>query len=133
MPRLLHPEQLRRPWAVWWAVLLAVWFATGPTLSQELAFASGDPRFEICTAQGARALAPDRTQSGQSSNGQESTPALSHCPWCLHAADRLAPAPTPCVYPVMASGERQDGPAWRTWFHTDNTRFWTPPRGPPAA
>ena len=133
MPRALHPEHLRRPWAVWWAVLLAVWFATAPTLSHGLAFASGDSGFEICTVQGAKRIAPAGPASGDSSNGQESTASPAHCPFCLHTADRLAPPPAHFAYLLMATGPQQEMAVWQAFFYADHPRFWNPPRGPPAA
>jgi hypothetical protein len=132
MARTLHTEQLRRPWAVWWAVLLAVLFAMAPTLSHGLAFASGDSGFEICTAQGAKRIAPDGAISGDSSNGQESTAALSHCPFCLHTADRLAPPPHHLAYLFVVMGGQQERTVWQAFFYADNTLFWAAPRGPPA-
>jgi hypothetical protein len=130
MARALHPDQLRRPWAVWLAVLLAVLFATAPTLSHALAFASGDSRYEICTAQGPRAVAPDSTNAGDSSNGQESSP--THCPFCLHPTDRLAPPPHHFAYLLMVTGGQQEMAVWQAFFYADNTLFWTPARGPPG-
>jgi hypothetical protein len=113
-------------------VLLAVWFAASPTLSHAQAFASGDSGFEICTAQGAKRIASDGDTSGDSSNGQESTAAVSHCPFCLHTTDRLAPPPHHFAYLLMATGGQQEMAVWQAFFYADNTRFWTTPRGPPG-
>ena len=58
----LRTEQLRRPWAVWWTVLVAVLFALAPTLTHALAFAGvgSAERIEICTTQGPKTVAPDK-------------------------------------------------------------------------
>jgi hypothetical protein len=133
MKRALVTENLRRPLAVWWTVLVAVFFAMAPTLTHALSAVAGDAiGLEICTAQGARALAPDTIHALDSSTGQEPAHALSHCPFCLHSADRFAPPPSPLPYLVTVQGGQQEIAPWPVFLYTDNTPLWAPPRGPPA-
>jgi hypothetical protein len=133
MTRPLHPEHLRRPWAVWWALLLAVLFATAPTLSHALAFASSDSSYAICTAQGPRAVAADSSDSGDSPSGQESAPTLQHCPFCLHPTGRIAPPPSLLPYLLKAAGGQQEVPVWQAFFFRRIHARWLEPRGPPSA
>jgi hypothetical protein len=133
MARPLHPAHLCRPWVVWWAVLLAVLFATAPTLSHALAFASGDSRFAICTAQGPWTVAADSTDSGDSPSGQESAATLQHCPFCLHPTDRIAPPPSLLPYLMMVAGGQQEVPVWQAFFFRHIHARWLEPRGPPTA
>ena len=133
MTRALATEKLRRPLAVWWTVLVAVLFAIAPTLTHALSFAVGDnTRLEICTAQGARTLAPDTTPAVDSSTGQEPTTSIGHCPFCLHQADRLAPPPSPLPSLLTAQGGQQEIADWQVFLYTDTPPLWAPPRGPPA-
>ena len=133
MTRALATEKLRRPLAVWWTVLVAVLFATLPTLTHALSFVHGDSlRIEICTAQGSKAVAPDTTHAVDSSAGQESTPSIQHCPFCLHQADRLAPAPYPQSSLFRTQGGQQEIADWQVFLYIDNTPLWAPPRGPPV-
>jgi Protein of unknown function (DUF2946) len=128
-------EQLRRPWAVWWTLCVAIFFATAPTLSHAVSFAryGGSGGIEICTAQGPKTVAPDSDHSTDaSSTGQESASPVNHCPFCLHQADRLAPPPTAMRNPHGVQGGPQELPVWQALFYADNTAFWAPPRGPPS-
>ncbi len=132
MARALHPDHLRRPWAVWCAVLLAVLFAMAPTLTHALADTGTGSSLEICTAQGTRTLAPDNPYSADSSTGQESEAPFQHCPFCLHQADRLAPPLSPLPYLFAAQSGPQVIPAWQVFFFSDSSSLWAPARGPPA-
>ena len=129
----LRTEQLRRPWAVWWSVLVAVLFALAPTLTHALAFVSvdGAERIEICTTQGPKTVAPDRAHAVDSPTGQDSTPTQNHCPFCLHQADRYAPPPHLLPYLPTVQGGQQEMPDWQAFFYFDKTPLWAPPRGPP--
>ena len=131
----LSTEQLRRPWAVWWAVLVAVLFALAPTLTHALAFAGVGRAeiIEICTTQGPKAVAPDKVHEVVSSTGQDSTSMQSHCPFCLHQADRSAPPPHQMSYLQGVQGGQQEIAVWQAFFYLDKTPLWAPPRGPPVA
>jgi hypothetical protein len=56
MTLTLHRTPLRRPWAVWLAVLVVVLGALAPTLTHALMLATGQVSqgVEICTSQGPR-------------------------------------------------------------------------------
>lgn len=134
MTRQLHTETLRRPWAAWWTVLVAVLFAMMPTLNHALASAGvmGANRIEICTAQGPKSVAQDNVHTVDSSNEQDSTLAQPHCPFCLHQADRCAPAPQPLPYLLKVEGAQQEMTDWQAFFILKRTRYARPPRGPPS-
>ena len=126
---------LRRPWAVWLAVWIAVLGALAPTVSHAVAWSQGGaaPWVEVCTDSGMRWVDSSTGQhSTDSPDGQESAPSLVHCPFCLLLTDRVAPAPQAWVHLFAVSGE-QEAPAIRQVF-----LFFThfaptpPPRGPPA-
>jgi hypothetical protein len=126
-------ENLRRPRAVWWAVLVAVLFALVPTLTRALAFAGldGAERIEICTTQGPKAVAAESTHAVDSATGQDSTTTQTHCPFCLHQADRFAPPPhlLPSLFAVQDGQQEISG--WQVFFYFDKNSLWAPPRGPP--
>ena len=89
---------LRRPWALWLALLLAVVSALGPSLSHGLAAGHGGVMAlqDICISNG-----PDRPASPAS---PETPPAggLNDCPLCLLAQDRLAGLPPGPVQLLVA-------------------------------
>ena len=130
----LRTEQLCRPWAVWWTVLVAVLFALAPTLTHALAFASvsGAERIEICTTQGPKTIVPDKAHAVDSPNGQGSTPTQNHCPFCLHQADRHAPPPSQLPYHLLAQGGQLEIADRQVYLYPDTPSLWAPPRGPPA-
>ena len=89
---------LRRPWALWLALLLAVVSALGPSLSHGLAAGHGSVMAlqDICISNG-----PDRPASPASPE----TPlagGLNDCPLCLLAQDRLAGLPPGPVQLLVA-------------------------------
>ncbi len=130
----LSSENLRRPWAVWWTLLVAVLFAFTPTLTHALAFfgASSFDRNEICSALGKQSIALKNTQSVDSHAGQDSTSTHNHCPFCLHTSDRPVPPPHHLAYLFIGSDGQQEMAVWQAFFYADNTRFWAAPRGPPV-
>jgi hypothetical protein len=133
-PNLLT-EKLRRPCALWWAVLVAVLFVLAPTMTHALAYAGveGAERIDICTTQGPQSVAPDPAQAVDSPDGQDSTPSQPHCPFCLHQADRCAPPPHLLPYLLTVQGGQHEMPDWQAFFYFDNRSLWAPPRGPPVA
>ena len=133
MTTTLRTEQLRRPCAVWWTVLVAVLFTLGPTLTHALAFAGlGVPdRIEICTSLGTKTVAPDTAHALESPAGPDSTPMQNHCPFCLHQADRCAPPPHQLSYLQGVQGGQQEIADWQAFFYFDKIPLWAPPRGPP--
>ena len=131
----MHRTTILRPWAVWFAVLIAVLGALAPTVSHALALANSGASgaFEVCTPQGMRIVAPDPTSSSaDSSNGQESVLSLSHCPFCLHTTDREDLSPHLLPYLFSVPGGQQEVPAWQAFFFVNHPSFAPPPRGPPA-
>ncbi|RFO95161.1 hypothetical protein DIC66_19825 [Rhodoferax lacus] len=135
MTRTLLSEKLRRPTAVWWTVLVAVLFALAPTLTHALAWTglAGAQRLEICSTQGPQALASAQAYAVDSPDGQESTTQQTHCPSCLHQADRCAPAPHLLTCVLKVTDGQQEMPDWQAFFHLDPPALWAPPRGPPSA
>jgi hypothetical protein len=127
---------LRRPWAVWLALCVALVMALAPTVSHALVWSQGDGGhyMEICTAAGPSLVAADSTSSSADSPaGQESTLSLSHCPFCLHTADRVALPPHPVAYLFLDAGRQQEAVVWQALFLLSHCVFVPPPRGPPAA
>jgi Protein of unknown function (DUF2946) len=126
-------SHLRRPWAVWLALCIAVCMAIAPTLSHAFAFAQGATNsVEICTPTGPRIVALQSDTSADSSPGQESARTLDHCPLCLHAPGHAAPPAHPQPYFIQLD----DG----VLAHTPSPTHFVPfasysrasPRGPPA-
>ena len=89
---------LRRPWALWLALLLAVVSALGPTLSHGLAAGHGGAMAlqDICISNGPDRLADASTPAQPASPASPPSPlagGLNDCPLCLLAQDRLAGLP----------------------------------------
>lgn len=131
----LHFSLLRRPWAVWLAVLMALLGALAPTVSHAVTWSQGGaaPWVEVCTDTGMRWVDSHTGQnSTDSPDGPTTAPSGVHCPFCLLLTDRVAPAPQAWVHLFAVLGE-QEAPAIRQVF-----LFFTPiaptppPRGPPA-
>jgi hypothetical protein len=119
---------------VWFALCIATVMALAPTLAHALAWSqgSGGRYMEICTAIGTRLVPVDSaTVSADSPAGQESVLSLSHCPFCLHTADRVAPPPHPVAYLFSDLGGEQEAMVWQAFFFATQVALTPPPRGPP--
>lgn len=134
MPPSLLCALRHRPLGLWLALLLAVFGALAPAVSQALAVTrSGAPMMVICTSSEARQAAnPAIFSSTDSPDGQPSAPALVHCPFCLLLADHVAPTP-PFAAHFLAVPVLSEKPAARFVFvFFPRFAFTPPPRGPPA-
>ena len=87
--------RLRRPWALWLALLLAVVSALAPTLSHGMAAGHGSAMAlqDICISNGPDRLADASTPAQPASPASPLAGGLSDCPLCLLAQDRLAGLP----------------------------------------
>jgi hypothetical protein len=133
-PSLLYALR-HRPLGLWLALLLAVFGALAPVVSQALALtrSAGMPMMAICTSNAPPASADAALVSAANSpEEQESAPALAHCPFCLLLADHALPPP-PLAGHFLAVPLLPEKPAARFVF-VFFTRFalTPPPRGPPA-
>ena len=126
MPPSLLCALRRRPLGLWLALLLAVFGALAPVVSQALTMTrSGAPMMVICTSSEPR-------QTTDAPGEQESAPALVHCPFCLLLADQVAPTP-PFAAHFLAVPLLPEKPAARFVFvFFPRFSFTPPPRGPPA-
>ena len=123
---------LRRPRAVWLAVLVAVFAALAPTLSHALVLARGGPPplLEVCTSIGMQGTA--NALPADSPDGQESAPSLAHCPFCLLSTERAVPAPQVLAHLFAALGEHGEPTILQASFFLRHFALTPPPRGPPA-
>lgn len=131
----LHTTLLRRPWAVWLAVLIAVFGALAPTVSHALARSQGGVVLwvEVCTDTGMRWVDGNTgLSSTDSPDGPESAPSLVHCPFCLLLTDRVAPAPHALVHLFAVSGEAEVPTIRQVFLFFTHFAPTPPPRGPPA-
>jgi len=132
-PSLLYALR-HRPLGLWLALLLAVFGALAPAVSQALALTrNGAPMMAICTSSEARqATNPAIFSWADSPDGQPSAPALVHCPFCLLLADHVAPAP-PFAAHFLAVPLLPEKPATHFVFvFFPRFALTPPPRGPPA-
>jgi hypothetical protein len=132
----LLTEALSSPFAVWWVVLVAVFFAIAPGLLHSHQFSdthAGD-NFEICSAQKLTIATPDSNAiATDSATRQESASLLRHCPFCLHAQERLAPPPPSLLtYALLTAAGPQAVTDWRAPFFKKIYAHWLEPRGPPT-
>lgn len=129
---MLHARARRL--TAWIALAALLLGALAPTASHALARASGvAPALQdLCTVGGPRrlVLAPDPAAAADASDQQESTLALTHCPFCLPIADRLGPPPAASLHFFTAESglARPDAQAF---FFRSATRLLALPRGPP--
>jgi len=126
----------RHRWSVWLALVIALFSASAPTLSHAVALIHSGARqgIEICTGQGPRMVAVDTSNSStDSSPGQDSVRTLSHCPFCLHNADRVAPPPSPVAYLFLVPGGQQEATVWQAYFYVAEPFTRASPRGPPTS
>lgn len=144
----LHFALLRRHFAVWLAVWIAVFGALAPTVSHALVWAQGDHSAwtEICTSTGQRWVklalvqndAPQSTDAtaiqiqSDSPDGQESAFSLDHCPFCLLSTDRVAPPPHVLVHLFAVSGGFKVPTVRQAFLFVPHFALTPPPRGPPA-
>ena len=127
-------NSLRRTLVVWLAVWTAVFGALGPTVSHAVAGSQegGAPWTEVCTDAGMRWVDPTTGQtSTDSPDGQESSPSLVHCPFCLLFTDRVAPAPHALVHLFAMSGEQEAPTIRQVFLFLTYFAPTPPPRGPP--
>jgi hypothetical protein len=119
---------LRRPWALWLALLLAVFSALAPSLSLGLAAGHGGVMAlqDICISNG-----PDRPASPAS---PETPPAggLNDCPLCLLAQDRLAGLPPGPVQLLVAGLLPEPPRAGPLVIRRVAVALAPPARGPPT-
>lgn len=135
-PSLLYALR-QRPLGLWLALLLAVFGALAPVVSQALALTrSGAPMMmAICTSSESeprQAANPAMFSSAEAPDGQPSAPALAHCPFCLLLADHVAPT-QPFAAHFLVVPLLPEKPAAQPFF-ISFARFalTPPPRGPPA-
>nr|MDP2191236.1 DUF2946 domain-containing protein [Rhodoferax sp.] len=123
---------LRRPPALWLAVLIALFGALAPTLSHAFVWSQGGtgPTVEVCTSTGMRWVASPL--SADSPDGQESAPALEHCPFCLPSTDRAVPASRSLAFLVVVLGDPGEPTIWQAFFFSTHFALTPPPRGPPT-
>lgn len=128
MRHTLHRTLVHRPWAVWLAVLIAVFAALAPAVSQAFA-----------PAQGATPMAMDICTSGDTVPVLTDSPAvpstaksLEHCPLCLHSADRVAVLPVVALPPLLAPDASPPPRVQQVFFFSTYLAHAPPPRGPPG-
>jgi len=105
-----------RLWALWLALLLAVFGTLAPTISRALNFTRSDriDMLQVCTSSGPRWMAlgqvPDSASFSDSGSPLPQAPeapaqTLDHCPFCLLLADRAAPPPQPWLATFALPGQ----------------------------
>lgn len=132
MPIQPIPVLLRRPWALWLALLICVFSALASTLSHALVWArtGASPMGAVCT--GSRPQEAAGPHVTDSPDGQESAASLNHCPFCLPGTDRDAPPPHALAHLFIVSGEHEGPTIGQAFFFFIALALTPPPRGPPA-
>jgi len=120
-----------RPWAVWLAVLIAVFGALAPTVSHALVLARGGASLivEICTTTGTQWVIA--SAAADSPEEQKSAMSLDHCPFCLHTADRVAPPPHLSPIRFAARDTQREVAGEHGFFVLGHFSLTPPLRGPP--
>ena len=122
----LHFALLRRNFAVWLAVWIAVFGALAPTVSHALVWAKGGHTAwnEVCTSTGIQIQT-------DSPDGPESALSLDHCPFCLLSTDRVAPPPHALVHLFVVTGGFKVPTVRQAFLFFPHFALTPPPRGPP--
>lgn len=123
---------LRRPLIVWLAWLIAVFAALAPTVSHAIALARGGdaPRVEICTSDGPRWVALNVPADSPDVPPWAVHP--EHCPFCLHASDRVAPPPCVSLPDFGVPRGPVAPPLGQVSLAVTHFSPTPPPRGPPS-
>lgn len=124
----LHRTLLHRPWAVWLAVLIAVFAALAPAVSHAFALAQGGTpmAMDICTSGDTVLTLAD------SPAGPPAAKSLEHCPFCLHSADRVAVLPPVLLPPLLLPDASLPPRVPQVFFVSTYLAHAPPPRGPPG-
>jgi hypothetical protein len=127
----------RRLWLGRLALLLALFSGLAPTVSHAIRWANGDgpALIEVCTSIGPRWMALGQVSDLQATHsGTPDTTAVSdHCPFCLLAADRLAPPPAALVHVFLANATYQLFAPAQVFLVATHIDPSPPPRGPPRS
>jgi hypothetical protein len=127
----------RRLWVGRLALLLALFGALAPTVSHALNWARGQAPslIEVCTSQGPRWMALGQPSERQSEppNPSDAATVFEHCPFCLLAADRLAPPPAAPVHLFLTGATYEQVAPAPLFFAVTHTHPSPPPRGPPLS
>ncbi len=135
MPSTLLYALRHRPLGLWLALLLAVFGALAPVVSQALAMtrSAGAPMMLICTSNAPPSSADAALASATDSpNGQESAPALVHCPFCLLLADHAVPTSPFTAHFLAVPLLPEKRTARFVFVFLPRFALTPPPRGPPA-
>lgn len=122
-------SRLRRPLAVWLALLITLLGAIAPTLSHSLARTGDVALVEICTSLGPRWVA--LTDAPDSPDGQGSALHIEHCPFCLSATHSTAPPPHVSLHDFGVLGEPVVPALGQAFLFVTHVAPSPPPRGPP--
>jgi hypothetical protein len=128
---------LRRPWALWLVLLLAMVSALGPTLSHGLAAGHGGATAlqDICIGNGPGRLTDASTPAQPVSPASPASPlagGLDDCPLCLLAQDRLAGLPPAQVQLRLAGLALELPRAGPAVMRRAAVALAPPARGPPT-
>lgn len=127
----------RRRWVGQLAWLLAVFGALAPTVSYALNWARGDGSalIEVCTSAGPRWMALGQVSDLQSEVPNQPDPAtvFEHCPYCLLAADRIAPPAAELVPTLRATATYELVGTAPTLLVVTQANPAPPARGPPLS
>ncbi|MBV5299867.1 MAG: DUF2946 family protein [Rhodoferax sp.] len=142
---LFASAQPCRPWALWLALLLAVFAALAPAVSHALNWARGGQpgMVQVCTSAGPRwmvlgqvqdntNLADTPANSPAATDGPAHGQIFDHCPFCLLQADRSAPPPQQWSATFAVPGRAVAPAKSQTSFFPTFTAPAPPSRAPPA-
>ena len=137
---MLHPPRLiakNHKLALWWVVAVIFAASLAPAITHT--FFGQSVRLagvEICTSTGLQWVADAQaapTQTADKAAGPlASAFSFEHCPFCLHQVGHGVLPPYPFAYLFLDAGGAQVPLAWQAFFYVKDSRFWAPPRGPPA-
>lgn len=127
MKHRTHPPH--RPWAIWFALLVAVLSALAPTPSRGWVRTADMSPVDICTSGGPHRVT--LTDAPDSSGSPESSTHIEHCSLCLFATNHVVPLRDVTLQRLDGQGTVASATAGQVDPFNDHSRTRPQPRAPP--
>jgi hypothetical protein len=129
----MAPTRARRQLATWFAMLAILMASLAPSVSHALGLTRGASWIEVCSAQGARWVKGDASDSRSNESGSAPAAAhlLDHCPYCSVHMPALGLPPAQQVLPLALGLDDALPPAFLAARRTPHVWVTAQPRAPP--
>jgi hypothetical protein len=131
----MSPSRAQRQLATWFAMLAILMASLAPSVSHALGLTRDASWIEVCSAQGARWVKGDSSDSISNESESGSVPAaahlLDHCPYCSVHMPAWGLPPAHEVAPLALGLEDKLPPAFLAARRTPHAWVTAQPRAPP--